>query len=107
MAELQSRRTAWTWWRFLKRWFYSVSNDIASCAELDASLRPIGVSAIGLEQSGGEERCIIRELLAAGLSVRRINPNKLRLFARARGVLDKNDRRDARLIAEYGAIMPT
>ena len=43
-------------------------------------------------------------LLAAGLSVRRINPNKLRQFARARGVLAKNDRLDARLIAEYGAI---
>ena len=47
---------------------------------------------------------IIRALLAAGLSVRRINPNKLRQFARARGVLD--DRLDARLIAEYVAIMP-
>ncbi len=40
-------------------------------------------------------------------SVRRINPNKLRQFARARGVLAKNDRLDARLIAEYVAIMPT
>src|SRR5262249_51942942 len=53
------------------------------------------------------ERGIIRALLAAGLSVRRINPNKLRQFARARGVLAKNDRLDARLIAEYVAIMPT
>ena len=52
-------------------------------------------------------RGIIRALLAAGLSVRRINPNKLRQFARARGVLAKNDRLDARLIAEYVAIMPT
>jgi transposase len=39
--------------------------------------------------------------------VRRINPNKLRQFAHARGVLAKNDRLDARLIAEYVAIMPT
>jgi transposase len=61
----------------------------------------------GLEPSGGYERGIIRALLAAGLSVRRINPNKLRQFARARGVLAKNDRLDARLIAEYVAIMPT
>jgi transposase len=70
-------------------------------------LRPLTVSAIGLEPSGGYERGIIRALLAAGLSVRRINPNKLRQFARARGVLAKNDRLDARLIAEYVAIMPT
>src|SRR4051812_29573049 len=43
----------------------------------------------------------------AGLSVRRINPNRLRQFARARGALAKNDRLDARLIAEYVATMPT
>jgi transposase len=70
-------------------------------------LRPLTVSAIGLEPSGGYERGIIRALLAAGMSVRRINLNKLRQFARARGVLAKNDRLDARLIAEYVAIMPT
>src|SRR5260370_25134536 len=88
-------------------WFFSVSNDTAGWAELVVRLRPLAVSAIGLEPSGGYERGIIRALLAAGLSVRRINPNKLRQFARARGVLAKNDRLDARLIAEYVAIMPT
>ena len=87
--------------------FCSVSNDAAGWAELVARLHPLAVSAIGLEPSGGYERGIIRALLAAGLSVRRINPNKLRQFARARGVLAKNDRLDARLIAEYVAIMPT
>src|SRR4029453_15203945 len=88
-------------------WFFSVSNDTAGWAELVGRLRPLAVSAIGLEPSGGYERGIIRALLAVGLSVRRINPNKLRQFARARGVLAKNDRLDARLIAEYVAIMPT
>ena len=86
-------------------WFFSVSNDTAGWAELVARLRPLAVCAIGLEPSGGYERG--GALLAAGLSVRRINPNKLRQFARARGVLAKNDRLDARLIAEYVAIMPT
>src|SRR5712675_1700172 len=88
-------------------WFFSVSNDTAGWTELVARLRPLAVCAIGIEPSGGYERGIIRALLAAGLSVRRINPNKLRQFARARGVLAKNDRLDARLIAEYVAIMPT
>src|SRR5438128_1029880 len=68
-------------------WFFSVSNDTAGWAELVVRLRPLTVSAIGLEPSGGYERGIIRALLAAGMSVRRINPNKLRQFARARGVL--------------------
>jgi len=86
---------------------FSVRNNAPGWAELIIRLRPLAVAAIGLEPSGGYERGIIRALLAAGLSVRRINPNKLRQFARARGVLAKNDRLDARLIAEYVAVMPT
>ena len=85
-------------------WFFSVSNDTAGWAELVARLRPLTVSRIGLEPSGGYERGIIRALLAAGLSVRRINPSKLRQFARARGVLAKNNRLDARLIAEMSRL---
>jgi len=87
--------------------YFSVRNNAPGWTELVARLRPFAVAAIGLEPSGGYERGIIRTLLAAGLSVRRINPNKLRQFARARGVLAKNDRLDARLIAEYVAAMPT
>src|SRR5262245_64827474 len=37
-------------------WFFSVSNDTAGWAELVARLRPLTVSAIGLEPSGGYER---------------------------------------------------
>ena len=40
--------------------FCSVSNDTAGWAELVARLRPLAVSAIGLEPSGGYERGIIR-----------------------------------------------
>ena len=41
-------------------WFFSVSNDTAGWAELVARLRPLAVSAIGLEPSGGYERGISR-----------------------------------------------
>ena len=64
---------------------FSVTNDAAGWAELVQKLRPWSVAAVGLEPSGGYERGVIRALLAAGLSVRRINPNQLRQFARARG----------------------
>src|SRR5262249_60933936 len=66
-------------------WFFSVSNDTAGCAELVVRLRPLAVSAIGLEPSGGYERGIIRVLLAAGLSGRVIKPRTLRRVSRARG----------------------
>lgn len=86
---------------------FCVSNDAAGWAELVTRLRRREILAIGLEPSGGYERGVMRALLAAGFSVRRINPNQLRQFARAGGALAKNDRIDARLIADYVAVMPT
>jgi transposase len=86
---------------------FSVTNDRAGWNALIERMRGLPLVAIGLEPSGGYERGVVRALLGAGLSVRRINPNRLRQFARARGALAKNDRLDARLIAEYVVIMPT
>ena len=70
-------------------------------------LRGLSISAIGLEASGGYERGAMRALLAAGMPARQVNPFKLQQFARASGVLAKNDPLDARMIASFVAIMPT
>ena len=51
-------------------------------AELIEKLRGLNIVAIGIEASGGYERGIVRALLAAGFSVRLINPFKLRQFAK-------------------------
>src|SRR6266513_4031040 len=85
----------------------SVSNDAAGWAELIEQLRGSSITAIGVEASGGYERGVVRALLAAGMSVRQINPFKLRQFAKASGTLAKNDRLDARMIALFVATMPT
>src|SRR5438105_9472340 len=85
----------------------SVSNDAAGWAELIEQLRGSLITAIGVEASGGYERGVVRALLAAGMSVRQINPYKLRQFAKASGTLAKNDRLDARMIASFVAVMPT
>jgi transposase len=85
----------------------SVSNDRAGWADLVERLRGCSIAAIGLEASGGYERGVARALLAAGMSVRQVNPFKLRQFARASGVLAKNDPLDARMIASFVGIMPT
>lgn len=85
----------------------SVPNDAAGWAKLVEQLRGFSISAIGIEASGGYERGAVRALLAAGMSVRQVNPFKLRQFARASGVLAKNDPLDARMIASFIAIMPT
>ena len=62
---------------------FSVDNNAAGYSELVKRLRGLSIAAIGIEPSGGYERAVIRALLAADLSVRRINPNKLRQFGRA------------------------
>ena len=85
----------------------SVPNDAAGWAELVEWLRGFSITAIGIEPSGGYERGVMRALLAAGMPVRQVNPFKLRQFARASGVLAKNDPLDARMIASFVAIMPT
>jgi transposase len=81
--------------------------NAAGWAELIEQLHGFSVSAIGIEASGGYERGVMRALLAAGMPVRQVNPFKLRQFARASGVLAKNDPLDARMIASFVAIMPT
>jgi transposase len=86
---------------------FAVSNDAAGQAALVARLRGFAIAAIGLEASGGYERAAMRALLAAGLPVCQVNPFKLRQFARASGVLAKNDPLDTRMIASFVATMPT
>jgi transposase len=86
---------------------FSVGNDAAGQAALVGRLRGRAIAAIGLEASGGYERGAVRALLVAGLPVCQVNPFKLRQFARASGVLAKNDPLDTRLIASFVATMPT
>ena len=85
----------------------SVPNDPAGWAILVEQLRGFSITAIGIEASGGYERGAVRSLQAAGMPVRQVNPFKLRQFAKASGVLAKNDPLDARMIASFVGIMPT
>jgi len=86
---------------------FNVSNDAEGWRELVRRIALAEVRAIGIEASGGYERGPIGALLKAGLPVRSVNPWKLRLFARAAGLLAKNDRLDAHAIARFVASLPT
>jgi transposase len=86
---------------------FSVTNDAAGWRLLVRRLKPLMARAVGIEASGGYERGAIGALLEAGLPVRSVNPWKLRLFAKAAGVLAKNDRLDAAVIARFVATMPS
>jgi transposase len=59
------------------------------------------VEVIVLESTGGYERNLLHSVLAAGLPVARVNPRRVRDFARGAGILAKTDRLDAAVLARY------
>ena len=79
------------------------SNDAAGWKELLAWLDEAPIVRIGLEASGGYERAVAEQLMAAGYVVCVLDPARVRYYARALGRLAKNDRIDARTIAEFTA----
>lgn len=90
--------------------FERLSNDAAGWAALVARLAELGPTAgtvVAFEATGGYERGLRQALLAAGFEVRRLNPLRVRLYARSLGRNAKNDRIDARLIARYAEVADT
>ena len=85
---------------------FAVDNTEAGYAILVERLSDRAIAAVGLEASGGYERAVLKVLWQEGLPVRRINPHRLRQFARAAGINAKNDRLDARVIARFLATLP-
>lgn len=73
--------------------------------QLAAWLTKHEVMRVGLEASGGYEVAVIDALEARGFVVVRFNAQRVRLFAKAKGRLAKNDRADARTIAQATAVL--
>jgi transposase len=57
------------------------------------------------EASGGYERLLIRTLRTQGYPVHLAHANKIRSFAKAKGLLAKTDKIDAHVISEYGRVL--
>jgi transposase len=83
------------------RWVH-VPNDPAGVGQLIAELRAFQVQLVVVEATGRLHRRLAAELLAAGIPVALVNPQRAREFARASGRLEKTDRVDARVLAEFG-----
>lgn len=58
-----------------------------------------------IEATGGYERMITRKMIMAGLPVSRVNPKRIRYFARSIGKLAKTDTIDAATMAYYGEVI--
>jgi transposase len=61
------------------------------------------VTMVFMESTGGYEMMLAYSLQQAGLAVCIVNPQRVRAFARAMGILAKTDAIDARVITDYGA----
>lgn len=57
------------------------------------------------EASGGYEKTFVHSLINKGINVHIAHANKVRAFAKAKGLLAKTDKLDARIIAEFGQVM--
>jgi len=90
--------------------FERVSNDAAGWAAILGLLNALGAAAglvVAFEATGGYERGLRQVLLEAGFEVRRLNPLRVRLYAKSLGRNAKNDRIDARVIARYAEAADT
>src|SRR6516165_7927538 len=82
----------------------TVANTAAGYRDLVSWLKSLGVRMAVMEASGGYERDVAKALRQAGFDVRIVDPKRVRHFAKAAGRLAKNDRIDAQIIAEFGAV---
>jgi transposase len=80
----------------------TVPNTPTGHAQLLDQLPAPATCRIVLEATGGYERRLVGELVAAGHFVSVVNPRQVRDFAKAHGILAKTDRIDAQVIARFG-----
>lgn len=81
---------------------YNCDEDIKG---LIKTLRRYNLTRIVVEATGGYERKLVEALAEADMPVIVVQPMNIRQFAKAQGVLAKTDKMDARIIAQFGAIM--
>jgi transposase len=80
-------------------------NDAEGHSALVAALGPLGIALVVMEATGGYEAELACALQAVGLAVAVVNPRQARDFAKSMGRLAKTDRIDARLLAEFAAVL--
>jgi len=86
---------------------WSVPYNRRGLRKMIRRLRAAKPALVVMEATGGYERKVLEGLGAEGLPVARVNPRRVRSFARATGLLAKADHLDARVLARFGeAVKP-
>lgn len=79
------------------------ANNQTGIGQLIGELVQAAPTLIVLEATGGLERALVAQMVAAKLPVAVVNPRQVRDFAKASGQLAKTDRLDARVLARFAA----
>jgi transposase len=79
-----------------------VANEESEIIALRNRLLEIKPTMIVVEATGGYEEVLVLDLFEAGLPVALVSPQRVRQYARARGLLAKTDKLDAINLAEFG-----
>lgn len=85
--------------------FLQVANTTEGIRQLKRFLKRFDLTLVVVEATGKWHRAVRRSLFADRFPVAEVDPYKVRMFARAQGVLAKNDRLDARVLAQFAAVM--
>lgn len=84
--------------------FRRFSNDIDGIGALAGFCRAHDVTLVAMEATGGYEREALYLLAAEGFALALANPRHVRRFAEGLGYLEKTDRIDAAVIAQFAQI---
>jgi transposase len=82
-----------------------VANTSAGIRQLKRWLLRHKTELIAVEATGKWHREVFRSLAASKLAVAVIDPYRVRMFAKARGILAKTDRLDAKVLSMFAAMM--
>jgi transposase len=82
-----------------------VANTREGIRRLKGWLLGFDCAIVVIEATGKWHRPLYRSLHAAGLPVAVTDPYRVRMFAKAQGIMAKTDRLDARVLAQFGAVM--
>lgn len=85
--------------------FFTVSNDKKGFKTLIKIFNQTNVRLVILEATGGYELACAYALIEADIPVSVINPKRIKRFAGAKDLNCKTDKVDAKLIAEFAAVM--
>jgi transposase len=82
-----------------------VSNSSAGIRQLKRWLLRFDLALVVIEATSKWHRQLHRSLVASAIPVAVVDPYRVRMFAKAQGILAKTDRLDARVLASFAAMM--